>query len=135
MAEPVSTAGANPFTTPAGMDMAGISAPSGVGVGGSLATYPAGTPGLYGGTRDHASCDPEQLIAYLEQNPAKGAAWAAALGIQPTQIRQYVDGLTPVILRADTRVTNHGYVNGVANPIQSVLEAGTAVLVDRYGAP
>ena len=30
-------------------------------------------------------------------------------------------------------MTNHGYANGRATPRQSVLEAGTAVLVDRYG--
>ncbi|MCC6436602.1 MAG: PASTA domain-containing protein, partial [Acidimicrobiales bacterium] len=33
------------------------------------------------------------------------------------------------------RVTNHGYTNGTANPLQSVLQAGTAVLVDRNGVP
>jgi hypothetical protein len=46
-----------------------------------------------------------------------------------------VAGLTPVLLRADTRVTNHGYRDGVATPRQSVLQAGTAVLVDGFGVP
>jgi hypothetical protein len=32
-------------------------------------------------------------------------------------------------------VTNHGFANGVATPHQSVLEAGTAVLVDNTGVP
>jgi hypothetical protein len=32
-------------------------------------------------------------------------------------------------------VTNHGYVNGRATPIQSVLQAGTAVFVNSYGQP
>jgi hypothetical protein len=32
-------------------------------------------------------------------------------------------------------VTNHGYVNGRATPIQSVLQAGTAVFVNKYGEP
>jgi hypothetical protein len=40
-----------------------------------------------------------------------------------------------VLLRADTRVTNHGYKNGRATSIQVVLQAGTAVLVDEYGKP
>jgi len=40
-----------------------------------------------------------------------------------------------VVLRYDTRVTNHGFANGVATPYQSVLQAGTAVLVDRFGVP
>ena len=40
-----------------------------------------------------------------------------------------------MLLRTDTRVTNHGYLNGRATPIQSVLQAGTAVFVNRYGQP
>lgn len=40
-----------------------------------------------------------------------------------------------MIPRTDTAVTNHGYANGRATTIRSVLQAGTAVLVDRYGVP
>jgi hypothetical protein len=40
-----------------------------------------------------------------------------------------------VILQRDTRVTNHGFRNGRATPTQSILQAGTAVLVDEYGVP
>ena len=40
-----------------------------------------------------------------------------------------------MLLRTDTRVTNHGFRNGRATPHQSVLQAGTAVLVDQYGVP
>ncbi len=98
-------------------------------------SYGASLPGLYGGTRNYSSCDKVQLVNFLQQNPAKEAAWTTTLGIQVTQLQQYVSGLTDVILRTDTRVTNHGYVNGVADPIQSVLQAGTAVLVDEYGRP
>jgi hypothetical protein len=135
-AEPVSTAGDNPFTAPAGKDRAGVKPPAGaVSPGGGPATYRGGLPGLYGGTRDYATCDAEKLIAFLEQNPDKAAAWAGVLGIQVTQIRRYVHRLTPVLLRTDTRVTNHGFVNGRANPIQAVLQAGTAVFVTRYGEP
>jgi hypothetical protein len=135
-AEPVSSTGANPFTAAAGNDTAGVKPPaSTTGAAAGPATYRGGTPGLYGGTRNHRSCDAHKLIAFLEQNPGKAAAWAETLGIQTSQIRAYVTGLTPVVLRTDTRVTNHGYVNGRATPIQAVLEAGTAVLVDRYGRP
>jgi hypothetical protein len=102
---------------------------------GGPATYSANLPGLYGGTRNYATCDAGKLVNFLEQNPGKAAAWAATLGIQAPQIRDYVSGLTDVVLRTDTRVTNHGYVNGVADPIQSVLEAGTAVFIDKYGRP
>ena len=46
-----------------------------------------------------------------------------------------MSSLTSVLLRADTRVTNHGFANGAATAVQSVLEAGTAVLVDHFGVP
>ena len=39
------------------------------------------------------------------------------------------------MLREDTRVTNHGFLNGQANRFDAVLEAGTAVLVDDRGVP
>ncbi len=135
VAEPVSSAGDNPFTAPAGNDMKGIEPPAGaVGMGGP-ASYRGGLPGLYGGTRDYATCDARKLVDFLEHNPDKAAAWAGTLGIDPSRIRVYVSHLTPVLLRTDTRVTNHGYVNGRATPIQSVLQAGTAVFVDDYGRP
>lgn len=92
-------------------------------------------PGLYGGTRDAASCDTEQLITFLESDPAKAAAWAGVQGIAVADIRSFVSGLTPVVLTRDTRVTNHGYVDGAARAHPSVLQAGHAVLVDRYGVP
>jgi hypothetical protein len=133
-AAPVSTPGANPFTSAVGTDMSSVTPPP-AAVASGPSTFNADLPGLYGGTRDHRSCDATKLVNFLEQNPGKATAWAQTLGIQTTQIRQYVSELTDVILRTDTRVTNHGYVNGVANPIQSLLEAGTAVFVDKYGRP
>ncbi len=101
----------------------------------AVASEAGGVPGLYGGTRDKASCDKEKLIAFLGDNPEKGQAWADTLGIEREDIRTFVEGLTPVILRSDTRVTNHGYKSGRATSIQSVLQAGTAILVDEYGKP
>jgi hypothetical protein len=98
-------------------------------------TVSGGEPGLYGGTRNLGTCDTGLLINYLAQNPDKGAAWAGVLSITPDQIRDYVGQLTQVVLRADTRVTNHGFANGKAYPLQSVLQAGTAVLIDKGGAP
>jgi hypothetical protein len=103
--------------------------------GGNVAQYSGDLPGLYGGTRNVSSCDAEKMVVFLEQNPDKGRAWAGALGIPTTEIRTAVSALTPVVLRTDTWVTNHGYVDGVANEIPAVLEAGTAVLVDKYGYP
>jgi hypothetical protein len=135
-AAPVSTRGANPFTAAVGTDTPGLLPPAAAASSsGGPATYNADLPGLYGGTRNYRTCDAGKLVNFLEQNPGKAAAWAATLGIRSSQIRDYVSRLTDVILRTDTRVTNHGYVNGVADPIQSVLEAGTAVFVDRYGQP
>jgi hypothetical protein len=92
-------------------------------------------PGLYGGTRDETACDPEGLVSFLESDPQKAAAWAGVLGIEVGQIRDYVATLTPVVLTRDTRVTNHGFRDGEATQLQSVLQAGTAVLVDARGVP
>jgi hypothetical protein len=91
--------------------------------------------GLYGGTPNSASCNVGQMTDFLAQNPDKARAWASAEGIDPAYVSTYLASLTSVVLRADTRVTNNGYANGVASPFQAVLEAGTAVLVDQYGVP
>jgi TIR domain len=93
------------------------------------------TPGLYGGTQRKTSCDAARLVAFLETHPDKGAAWAGVLGMSLDQVRAFVTQLTPVILRADTRVTNHGFVGGHATTFYSILQAGTAVLVDKHGVP
>lgn len=135
-AEPVSMTTSNPFTAPVGSDKSGVMPPAAaVNPQGGPPTYTGSLPGLYGGTRNYKTCDAGELVTFLEQNQAKAVAWARALGIEVSEIRKYVSSLTPVLLRTDTRVTNHGYVNGEADPIQSVLEAGTAVFVDKYGEP
>ncbi|MFF4849269.1 DUF6777 domain-containing protein [Streptomyces sp. NPDC001194] len=92
-------------------------------------------PGLYGGTRSAASCDVEKQIGALSAEPAKNGAFASALGIRPESVPGYLRALTPVQLRTDTRVTNHGYRDGKATPYQAVLQAGTAVLIDDRGVP
>lgn len=103
--------------------------------------------GLYGGTMNNGRCDSAQLVSFLETNPDKAAAWVSALNRDPTlrwsggtqvqvsQIRAYVSELTPLTLTGDTRVTNYGFSQGRATSRQAVLQAGTAVLVDRYGVP
>ena len=80
-------------------------------------------------------CDPAKLVTYLGANPDKAKAWASVLGIDPAGIAAYVGTLTPVVLTTDTLVTNHGYANGHATSLQSVLQAGTAVMVDATGTP
>lgn len=57
------------------------------------------------------------------------------LGVSVDDIPTYVRGLTPTVLLYDTRVTNHGFTNGRATAFQSLLQAGTAVLVDAKGNP
>ncbi len=153
--EPKDDVGPDPFTntvtlptttpTPTGSSTpppSPSSAPSdSAGPSPSLASPPVvqaftgGQVGLYGGSLREAECDVEQLIAFLEEKPAKAAAWASVHGIVPSEIRAYIEGLTPVTLRRDTRVTNHGFRDGAPDPRQSVLQAGTAVLVDDRGVP
>ncbi|MFI9155104.1 DUF6777 domain-containing protein [Streptomyces sp. NPDC053367] len=98
-------------------------------------TVSGATPGLYGGTEKAGSCDVPRQIAYLTADPARARAFAGVQGIAPQAVPDYLRGLTPVVLRADTRVTNHGYRDGRAAGFQSVLQSGTAVLVDTRGVP
>jgi uncharacterized protein DUF6777 len=128
--EPVASA-TNPFTPPTGNDFPNIQPVQPQGV----SSQAGGQVGLFGGTMNQGSCNKEQLITFLEQNPDKGRAWASALGINYADLRTYVAGLTPVLLRSDTRLTNHGWKNGRITDIQVVLQAGTAVLVDDKGFP
>jgi len=128
----ISSAGADPFA-PAGQVGTDQSVPP-VQTS-SPTTVQGGHVGLYGGTLNQTSCDKDQLVVFLQQNPDKGAAWASVLGITPAQIPSYVASLTSVLLRSDTLVTNHGFANGRATTIPAVLQAGTAVLVDDKGVP
>ncbi|MFF8382580.1 DUF6777 domain-containing protein [Streptomyces kanasensis] len=100
-----------------------------------LRTVDGATPGLYGGTHSLPSCDVEQQTRFLTADKAKARAFAQAAGVTPAGLGAWLRDLTPVMLRADTRVTGHGYRNGAAVPYEAVLQTGSAVLVDRYGAP
>ena len=94
-------------------------------------------PAVYGGSRDTQVCDVAALTAFLTDpaNAAKAEAWAGVLGIDVADIESTIGGLTAVRLRWDTRVTNHGFRDGEATAFQSLLQAGTAVLVDDTGVP
>ena len=136
--QPANAQGQHPFTPNVGTDASVPSTASGALTptsGTSLASYSGNSVGLYGGTLDQSSCNPQQMVTYLQANPSKASAWAAAEGISVNQISTYIGGLTPMTLRYDTRVTNHGYVNGQANAIPEILQAGQAVLVDSHGVP
>ena len=92
-------------------------------------------PGLYGGSGDVHVCDPQQLVAFLNAHQDKAAAWARVLGIAPEDIGRYIATLTPVVLTGDTLVGNHGFRDGAPTSLLSVLQAGTAVMVDATGTP
>ncbi|MEV7868232.1 DUF6777 domain-containing protein [Streptomyces sp. NPDC088124] len=95
---------------------------------------PGSTPGLYGGSPS-ASCDVERQVALLAGDPAKARAFARGAALGGRSVPDFLRGLTPVVVRADVRVTAHGYRDGTATDFQSVLQAGTAVMVDGYGMP
>lgn len=140
--ESATSTGQDPFTgstatgNPPG-SIPGTTVPTTGGGGGQtvVGTVQGGSVGLYGGTLNIASCDREQQIGFLQANPDKAAAFASVLGITTGQIPDYLRRLTPIVLLRDTRVTNHGFAQGSATSRQSVLQAGTAVLVDEYGIP
>jgi Protein kinase domain len=145
--EPATALGQNPFTPPAsipqppatypGTDPAGgpVSGDTDGMSGGEVRAVHGDLPGLYGGTRGQSPCDTGLMTSSLGQNPDRGQAWASAFNITAAQIPTFLSGLTPVLLRTDTRVTSHGFTNGQASPYQAVLEAGTAVLVNNFGVP
>ncbi|HEY6423454.1 MAG TPA: serine/threonine-protein kinase, partial [Pseudonocardiaceae bacterium] len=128
--EPDRTPGVNPFMPPEGNDRPGVTPPPGSG-----GTFNGNTSGLYGGTLNDSTCDRQAMITFLQAHPDKGAAWAGVQGISQAEVPNYISGLTPVLLRSDTAVTNHGFADGQATTLNSVLKAGTAVLVDKYGLP
>ncbi|MGW4332109.1 DUF6777 domain-containing protein [Rhodococcus koreensis] len=114
-----------PFGPP-GTDLPGEPRAAGIRVIGDRA-------GLYGGSPDRVLCDRQRLVDDLEGDPARLEAWSSVF--QVDDVRNYVRTLTPVLLRADTRVTNHGFDDGHATAFQSVLQAGTIVLIDDHGVP
>lgn len=102
---------------------------------GGLTTSMGSSPGLYGGTRDVPSCDAARLVGFLEGDGERAKAWARAAGIATADIPAYVATLTPVLLRVDTRVTDFGFADGQPVARQVILEAATAVMIDRSGFP
>ncbi|WP_406222726.1 DUF6777 domain-containing protein [Streptomyces canus] len=92
-------------------------------------------PGLYGGTERVAGCDVVRQIDDLAADRSRERAFARVEGVSPAAVPDFLRGLAPVVLRADTLVTDHGYRAGRASGFQAVLQAGTAVLVDDRGVP
>ena len=120
--------GPDPFTPPADVE------------GDDEVDIPAGGTGgeqPFGGSGSNRVCDRDKLIRFLKHNPERMREWARVLGVKPTfrAVRKYIAKLHPVTLTRDTQVTNHAFKNGRAVPFQAILQAGTAVLVDKYGVP
>jgi hypothetical protein len=137
--ETAASLGRSPFTEPVDpapttTTTAVTPAPAPVSAPTSGVVPPGGSP-PYGGSGDNSVCDREKLIGFLTSNPSQARAWAGVLGVSVDQIPAYVRSLTPTVLLYDTRVTNHGFADGRATSFQSVLQAGTAVLVDGRGDP
>ncbi|WP_328745363.1 PASTA domain-containing protein [Streptomyces sp. NBC_00285] len=95
------------------------------------------TPGLYGGSKQPTICDVAKLERFLTdpRNHKKAQAWAHVLNIGTDGIPEYLDRLTPVLLRHDTLVENHDYKKEKAVPYNSLLQTGIAILVDEQGLP
>ncbi|WP_405929817.1 hypothetical protein OG554_35970 [Streptomyces griseus] len=138
--QPLASPGPGPFTASTARAAASASptgAPDAEPTSATRTVHPVSgaVPGLYGGTRSVAACDVEQQTTLLTDDKDKVSAFAEAAGIEAVQIPGYLKSLTPVVLRADAQVTNHGYSAGSATAFQAVLQAGTAVLVDSRGMP
>ncbi|AXG58511.1 hypothetical protein SLCG_7356 [Streptomyces lincolnensis] len=138
--QPVAAPGPNPFTestatstaAPAPVTRTQQPAQPGETTTRSLS---GGTPGLYGGIARVGSCDVERQIDRLTRDRDRARAFARVQGISQASVPDHLRGLAPVVLRADTRVTGHGYRAGRTSAHHAVLQAGTAVLVDHRGVP
>ncbi|MFE4171796.1 DUF6777 domain-containing protein [Streptomyces sp. NPDC056909] len=105
------------------------------GSGRTARALPGSTAGLYGGVQAVSSCDVERQIQLLTEDEVKAGAFAQGARVGQESVPEFLRGLTPVFLRADIRMSNHGFRDGAAAEFQSVLQAGTAVLVDGHGLP
>ncbi|WP_223736160.1 DUF6777 domain-containing protein, partial [Streptomyces purpurogeneiscleroticus] len=138
--QPAAAEGRDPFTESTAKDSTAPASPTATptapsGDTGGTTSVEGSAPGLYGGSRSAPSCDVEKQIDFLRGEPAKAKAFADTEGIAQREVPSYLRSLTPVQLRQDTRVTNHGFKDGKATAYQSVLQAGTAVLIDSRGVP
>ncbi|MFP1625479.1 DUF6777 domain-containing protein [Streptomyces sp. 5K101] len=136
--QPTNATGPDPFTpstanTTSSLPAAAPSTPS--TETNAIRSVAGSEPGVYGGSRNLASCDVEKQIRYLSSDRAKNKAFASVLNVRESEVPGYLRSLTPVQLRSDTRVTSHGFRDGTFTKYQAVLQAGTAVLVDGRGEP
>jgi hypothetical protein len=103
--------------------------------------------GLYGGTVNNTEVDRDKIADFLSANPAQANSFVESLNSDTTtywsggnrltvaDVPRYLHELTPVVLRLDTRITDHGFDGTHSVARQSVFQAGNAVLVDAHGVP
>ena len=82
-------------------------------------------------------CDRELLIRSLERQPDRERQFGQTVGAGTTAgaVARYIRRLDPVTLTRDVRVTNHAFQDGRAAAYQSILAAGSAILVEANGTP
>lgn len=122
--------GPNPFTEPAVVSSA-IAAPTSV-TPGLPGVAPGSSPARVPGPGE---CDQQLLIGLLNQRPEAKAAWGEAFKFAPGEVESYIRGLVPVLLNRDVRVTGFGFKQGKTEPIQAILAAQSALLINSAGEP
>lgn len=133
--------GTDPFIPPAtGPIPTEPPAPGGIsadlppaGPGPTITAIPAATPGLYAVSGATRLC--ETITDSVLADSSDAQAFAAAIGVAPSELPRFLTQLTPVVLRLDTRVSSTGSTAASPATTQAVLEAGTAVLIDPQGVP
>jgi hypothetical protein len=106
------------------------------------------TEGIYRAVKGGSPCDRDGLSVFFKENPSIADLWVRAVAGDPvlataeafksvtaTTLPGYLAALTPLLRRADTQVTAFSLAGGAVTARQSVLQAGTAVLVDERGLP
>lgn len=129
----VDAPGDDPFV--AGLVQSGSAAPTVLFDAAATRTASGALDGLYLDTIGAAGCNRAPLAAALQGDPGLADAWGTPLGAAAPAVPALVATFTPLRLRADTRVTAHGYSGSRAEPYAATLRAGTAVLVDDRGMP
>ena len=104
--QPVADPGRNPFGSSVATPLTkaqlgrvtkpGAAASTGSGASGPLTitTVSGATPALYGGSNQLSVCDKSAMVAFLEANPGKAAAWAGVQGISVSALPAYIAKLS-----------------------------------------
>lgn len=91
--------------------------------------------GTYGGTLAD-TCDVGVLKAHLlADDDTLSQSWATAAGISANGVGDFLDGLSASVLTTPRTLSLHGLDDGQRISFTTLIEAGTAVLVDADGVP